>query len=237
MVSSTTKSAFWRGFRDAAPFFLVVAPFGLLFGVVAIEAGLTLAQAMGMSSLVIAGAAQFSALQLMTENAPIALVVAAAVAVNLRMAMYSAALAPHLGPSPLWQRALMSYVLFDQTFAASSLEFERNPDQSHVAKAAYFAGTVMPVAPVWLVFSLIGALVGTGIPPELGLDFAVPITFLAIVAPMLRTRAHVAAAFTSALLALALAGLPSGIGLLIAGGVAMVVGAVVEVLDAKDPSP
>ncbi len=229
MASSTTKSAFWRGLRDGAPFVVVAAPFATLFGVVATEAGLNIVQTMGMSALVIAGAAQFTAVQLMTENAPVFLVIAAALAVNLRMAMYSAALAPHLGAAPFWQRALIAYVNFDQTYAASVLKYEQEPALTVPERVAYFFGTVIPVAPPWLVFSLLGALIGSGIPPEYALDFAMPITFLALVAPMLKSLAHIAAALTSVFFALILAGLPSGVGLLIAGLIAMSVGASVEV--------
>ena len=143
--------------------------------------------------------------------------------------MYSAALAPHLGAAPFWQRALIAYVNFDQTYAASVLKYEQEPALTVPERVAYFFGTVIPVAPPWLVFSLLGALIGSGIPPEYALDFAMPITFLALVAPMLKSLAHIAAALTSVFFALILAGLPSGVGLLIAGLIAMSVGASVEV--------
>src|SRR5690606_8776600 len=105
MSGSTTKSAYLRGLRDGLPFIVVLLPFALLFGVVATEAGLTLAQAMGFNILVIAGSSQFAAVALMQENAPLFAVLATSLAVNLRMAMYSAALVPHFGAAPLWQRA------------------------------------------------------------------------------------------------------------------------------------
>jgi predicted branched-subunit amino acid permease len=75
MPSSSATRAFWRGARDALPFALVVGPFALVFGVVATEAGLDLAQTMAFSVLVIAGASQFAALQQMTENAPTIVVI------------------------------------------------------------------------------------------------------------------------------------------------------------------
>lgn len=230
MASSTTKSAFWRGVRDGGPFLLVIIPFGTLFGVVATEAGLSLAETMGMTALVIAGAAQFTAVQLMTENAPVFLVIAAALAVNLRMAMYSAALAPHLGAAPFWQRAVIAYLNFDQTFAASMAEYDRKPELPLREKVVYFLGTVVPVAPPWIFFSWVGAVAGASIPAEFGLDFALPIAFIAMIAPMLKTLAHVAAALTSVIVALLLAWMPSGFGLLIAGVIAMGVGATVETL-------
>mgnify|MGYP001454594658 CR=1 FL=1 len=127
---SDTKSIFWSGFLDCIPFILVVAPFGLLFGVVATEAGLNLLETMSMTVLVIAGAAQFTALALLQDQAPTFVVILAALAVNLRMAMYSAALVPHLGKTSLRTRALASYFMIDQTFAVSIKKYERNPQWS-----------------------------------------------------------------------------------------------------------
>ena len=200
----------------------------MLFGVVAAEAGLTLAQAMGFSVVVIAGAAQFAALQMMLENAAIGLVLLASLAVNLRMAMYSASLVPYLGAAPLWQRALVSYVNFDQTYITAMARYEAEPDLSVPERVWFFLGVSTPLVPLWFGMTALGALVGTAIPPEYALDFALPITFLAMIGPMLRTLAHVAAAFASLVVGLVLVGLPSGMGLLIAAGCAMVVGVMVE---------
>ncbi|MGP1357860.1 AzlC family ABC transporter permease [Roseicyclus sp.] len=229
MQAETRPSeAFWRGLKDSLPFTIVVLPFGMLFGVVGTEAGLNLAQVMGFSFLVIAGASQFAALQLMTENAPVLIVVASALAVNLRMAMYSASLAPHLGAAPLWQRALIAYMNVDQTYALAVQRYEAAPPLSLPAKVAFFVGVSMPIVPLWYAATLIGVLVGSAIPPDWGLDFAVPITFLALVAPALRTAAHVGAAVTSVTVALLLAGLPWNLGLLVAGLAGMIVGAEIE---------
>ena len=227
-TTSSKRSAFWRGARGAAPFTLVVVPFGALFGVVGTEAGLNLAQVMGFSFLVIAGASQFAALQLMTENAAGFVVVASALAVNLRMAMYSAALAPHLGAAPLWQRALVAYMNVDQTYALSAQRYEDAPSEPLSHKIAFFFGTCLPIVPLWYVASLAGILVGSAIPASWGLDFIVPITFLALVAPALRTMAHVAAACSSITLALLCAGLPWNLGLMVAGLGGMIIGAEVE---------
>jgi predicted branched-subunit amino acid permease/branched-subunit amino acid transport protein len=202
MPSSPAKGAFWRGARDALPFMLVVGPFALVFGVVATEAGLGLFETMAFSVLVIAGAAQFAAIHQMTENAPTIIVILTALAVNLRMAMYSAALVPHLGAAPLWQRACVAYLNFDQSYAMSVAEYERRPAMPLGERLAYFFGVCAPVAPSWYVMTLAGALLGETIPPSFALDFAMPITFIAIMTPMLRTLAHVSAAATSVVAAL-----------------------------------
>lgn len=222
------RKAFLRGVAAAAPFMLMVVPFGLLYGVVATEAGMSMVEVMAFSIMVIAGAAQFAAVQLMQDGAPLAIVLATSLAINLRMAMYSAALTPHLGAAPLRTRAAMAYFLVDQTFAAAFLEFSRHPDQRLAEKTAFFFGAVAPVCPLWYATSWAGARFGSAIPPEYALDFVVPVAFLAIIAPMLRTLAHVAAAAMSVVLALAFAWLPYSSGLLVAAVGAMLTGALVE---------
>lgn len=229
MAITTVKSAFLTGLRDGLPFVLVAGPFALLFGVVASEAGLPLSQVMGMSVLVIAGAAQFAALQLMLDGSTIPFIVAGALAVNLRMAMYSAALVPHLGPAPLWQRALVSYLNFDQTYAASVARYEDEPHLTVPQKVWFFLGVATPITPTWIAMTWVGAEIGSIIPGHWPLDFALPITFIALIGPMLRTVAHVVAAGVSIAAALALAWMPSGTGLLLAALCAMVAGAATEV--------
>lgn len=228
MTLTTTKSVYWKGVRDGAPFIFVVAPFALLFGVVATEAGLNVWETLAFSVVVIAGAAQFTAIQLMQENAPTIIVLASALAVNLRMAMYSASLTPHLGATPLWQRALAAYMMVDQSYACSILAYEQNQRWTPAQKMAFYFGAVTPVIPVWYAMTVAGALIGSSMPAGLALDFAVPITFIAMIAPALRTLAHQAAAVASVVLALSFAFVPFNLGLIIAGIGGMMVGAQVE---------
>jgi predicted branched-subunit amino acid permease len=228
------RHAHWyvRGVRDGAPFVLVVCPFALLFGVVGSEAGLSFAQVMGMAILVIAGAAQFATLQLLVEQAPAAVAVATGLAVNLRMAMYSASLMPHLGPGPLGLRALAAYFMVDQAYAMAIQRYVYD-EMSVEEKFAYYFGVVTPICPLWYVFCGVGALVGTRIPPELALDFAVPITFIAMVAPMLRGHPNLIAAAVAVVVALLADGLPYDLGLIVAGLAGMGAGATAEVLRAE----
>lgn len=228
MVSSSDKSAFRAGVRDGAPFILVIVPFSTLFGILATEAGLSVFEVLAFSVVVIAGAAQFTALQLMNEEAPTLVVLASALAVNLRMAMYSASLTPHIGAAPLWQRAIAAYFTVDQSYAVSITKFEAEPEMTLPDKIAYFMGVVTPVCPLWWIFTGVGAYVGEAIPASFALDFAVPITFLAIIAPALRTKAHVSAALTAAALSLLLVSVPYNLGILLAGLGGMIVGARVE---------
>ncbi|MCG3269440.1 AzlC family ABC transporter permease [Yoonia sp. I 8.24] len=227
-VKTASKSAYWAGVRDGVPFIFVAGPFALLFGVIATDAGLTIGQAMGFSVLVIAGASQFAAVQMITENAGIAFVLMAALAVNLRMAMYSASLVPFLGSAPMWQRALVSYLNFDQTYITSIARYEARPEMTVPDRVMYFLGVASPITPLWVIMTLVGILAGTAIPEAWALDFIMPIMFLAMVAPMLKSVAHIAAAVASIIVALVLVDMPSGTGLLVAAGVAMLTGAAVE---------
>lgn len=228
MPTTTEKSALLQGIFSGLPFIIVLVPFATLFGVVATEAGLNVAETVGFSLLVIAGAAQFTAVQLMVEDAPVWIVLAASLAVNMRMAMYSASIQPHLGELPLMKRALVAYTLVDQNFAAASMRFEEAPDRPIQEKFLFFIGVIVPLFPLWVGFSWVGAVAGNLIPDWLELDFALPILFLAIVAPMLKTLAHLGAAITSIVVALLLSFLPSGTGVLLSGGIAMMVGAEIE---------
>ena len=224
----TLSKDFWQGVRDGTPFILVILPFGAVFGVVATEAGLNLSQVMGFSVLVIAGAAQFVAVQMMVDSAPVLIVLAASLAVNLRMAMYSASLAPHLGRISWWKRGVVSYFMVDQAYAASILKYEQTPSMTPENKLSYYLGVITPVCPVWYLATWAGAALGTAVPAGLPIDFAVPITFLALIVPMLRSLAHVTAALVSIIGVLVFAALPFNLGLLLAALLAMMAGAEVE---------
>ncbi len=211
-------------------------PFGLLFGVFATEAGLNVVQTMAFSATVFAGAAQFTALQLMGENTPTVIVLISALAVNLRVAMYSASLTPYLGAAPLWQRAFAAYLIVDQSYACSIVRFEKEPQMTVPQRMRYFFGTVTPITPLWILGTYLGAVLGAQIPESWALDFALPITFLAMIGPMMRTMAHVVAALVAITVALLTVAVPYNLGLLIAGAAGMMAGAQAELLLARRAS-
>ncbi|MCZ4353145.1 AzlC family ABC transporter permease [Roseovarius aestuarii] len=230
MTPKNTLSPYLQGMADGAPFVLVVVPFGLLFGVVSSELGLHVLEAITLSLMVLAGAAQFTGVQLLAEGTPALIALIAALAVNLRMAMYAAALAPHWQGAPLRERAFAAWLVVDQGYACAMLAYEKNPDWSSRQKLRYYVGTVSLICPFWCAFTVIGAVLGTAIPPEYALDFAVPITFLAMIGPMLRTGAHMAAALVAVFASLLLAWMPYSLGLLVAGALGMITGAQVELI-------
>lgn len=212
----------------AVPFTVMIVPFGALFGVLATAQGMSVFEAMAFSVVVIAGASQFAALQMMQDGAPILLIILTATAVNLRMAMYSVALTPHLGRAPLWQRAVIAYFLVDQSFVLGAAEFERRPDWGLAEKLAWYAGIVTPICGLWYLATWLGATFGKSVPPHWPFDFIVPVSFLAMIAPILLTRAQMVAAAVSVGGTLALWWMPHSSGLLVAALAAMLAGAIWE---------
>ncbi len=156
------------------------------------------------------------------------LVLAAALLVNLRMAIYSAALAPHLGAAPLWKRATAAYLMVDNAYAVAIAEYTRAPERPVAWKMAYYFGGALPVCGAWYAATLVGALTGQAIPDSWSLDLAVPIAFIALLAPLVRNLAQLAAVMTSVVAALALAAMPYNTELLVAAALGMLVGAEVE---------
>ncbi|MEO1563767.1 MAG: AzlC family ABC transporter permease [Pseudomonadota bacterium] len=227
-MERSAKTVFWNGFRDAIPFILVIVPFGTLFGVVGTEAGWNVAQVMAATFLVIAGASQFTAVALWADNTPLFFILLTSLAVNLRMAMYSAALVPHFGKAPLGLRALLAYAIVDQNFAMGTKKYEEEPDLTWQEKVAYFIGMFVFIAPFWYTCTYLGAVFGAAIPESFALDFATPILFIALIAPLLRTLPNLVAALCSIVFALALNEVPYSLGLIIAAVIAMVAGAQTE---------
>lgn len=198
------------------PFAFVIFPFGLLFGVVATEAGFDFIQTLVFSFTVFAGAAQFTAVAMVNDHAPTLVILLASLGVNLRMAMYSAALVPHFGCLPIFQRILLAYCITDQSFALSERKHIDEPELSPTEKARYFFGGFCFLSPAWLTSVVLGALLGAQIPQEYALDFAMPILFIALFGPMIRSLPHAVAAFVSVLGGLVFITLPFSLGLIVA---------------------
>lgn len=229
-LARSPAQAFRIGMLQSLPLLFVLLPFALLFGVVSVEAGINIPQILGFSVLVLAGASQFTAVQLLSDNAPTWIVILSGLAVNLRMAMYSASLVPWLrGTSPS-RKAWIAYTLVDQTYALAIQHYERHPKLGLPQRTAYFLGAATGMCIPWVLASWLGAVLGSAISDDIALDFALPICFLAMIAPMLRTIAHMAACFVAIVTALVFSGLPSGLGMMLAAPLGMAAGAVVEVL-------
>ena len=201
------------GLRDILPLIPGIIPFALVSALAAREAGLDIAQAMGLSTIVFAGAAQMAFASLVGSAAVAPVIVATVLVINLRFLMYSASLAPHLRREAGWRRALMAYMLTDQAYAVSIRRYTDTPAMAR--KGWLYLGAALPMWLVWQVFTLGGLLLGARVPPEWGLEFTVPLVFLVLLVPAVRDRPGLEAAVVSAVVAVLLAGLPWNLGLML----------------------
>ena len=219
------RSALRRGFTDVAPILLGVAPLGLVTGVAAANAGLDLVLAVGMSVIVFAGAAQLAALELIRTDAPLLVVISTAAIINLRMLMYSASIAPHFREFAAKWKAGLAYVLTDQAYALSIARFEA--DES-LDRRSYYLGVAFPIWIVWQITTAAGVVLGTSVPPAWGLDFTVPLVFLALLVPAIEDRETLIAAAVGGTIAVLGGGLPLNLGLPVGATVGIVAGALAE---------
>jgi 4-azaleucine resistance transporter AzlC len=220
-----TRAAFADGARAIAPIVIGVFPFGLIAGVAAVEAGLTTVQALAASPMIFAGASQLAAMDLIGRDSPLLVIVLTAWVINARFAMYSAALAPPFASLRLRHRAVAAYLLTDQAFAMSTIRFART-DEPAPARFAFYLGSALVLALTWHTATIIGVVVGTGVPAEWSLDFAVPLVFIALLFPAITDRATRVAAIAAAIAAASLRGLPLNLGLLTAALIGIVAGLV-----------
>ncbi len=228
MLSAMSFSweAYRSGATDVAPIVAGILPFGLVTGVAAANVGLAPHEAVGLSALVFAGASQLAGLALLGQGAGFVVIVMTTFLINLRMAMYSASLAPWLERLRPGTRLGLSYLITDQAYAFAILRF---PHEPHVGRRRdYFLGTATPLLALWLATTWAGARLGVELPPSWQLEFAIPLMFLALLAPAVRDRPGLVAAAVGALLAIALRGLPFNLGLVIAASAGIAAGAVAE---------
>jgi len=197
--------------RALMPMHLGVAPFGVIYGVVALQSGIPPLAAFLMSSLVFAGSAQFLLAQLVGAGAPALLSVGAVGLINLRHALYSASVAPILHALPRRWKLLLAYLLTDEAYAAAIPHLLEQP-KSPVAHWILF-GAGFALWAGWQLATLAGVLLGAQLPADLGLDFALPLTFIAIVVPLIDGRARLLAALVAAAAAILLVDLPYKTGL------------------------
>lgn len=218
------KDDFLKGAKDLSPILLGVLPFSMVVGVAAVSVGIPQLQAIAMSIIVFAGASQLAVIELMSKNAPIAVVVLTALIINLRFTMYSASLAPYFrGLNTFW-KGLCAYILSDQAYAVSITEFRSRKRN----KTWYYLGAAFILWFTWQIGTILGVLVGSSIPRGLSLEFAVPLTFMALLFPNLEDRPSKFAALVSGVVVVFATSLPYNLGLITAALIAITSGAAAD---------
>jgi 4-azaleucine resistance transporter AzlC len=218
--------SFWAGVRAEFPLLVGVFPFGLIYGALALGAGLSPAAAQMMSSIVFAGSSQFVAAQLIHEAAPGVVIVLTIAVVNLRHMLYSASMAPYLKDLSMRWKVLLAYLLTDEAYAATIIHYEEQ--RLTLGSHWFFLGAGLSLWFTWQVSTAAGIFLGAAIPAAWPLDFALPLTFIAMVTPMLKDRPVAAAAISAGVVALLAYGLPYKLGLILAALVGILIGTLLE---------
>ncbi len=224
-MNRRTKS-FLAGVRAEFPLLVGVFPFGLIYGALALESGLSAAPAQMMSSIVFAGSSQFVAAQMIHQSAPGLIIVLTIAVVNMRHLLYSASIAPYIEHLPTRWKTLLAYLLVDEVYATTIIHYEE--DGFTPTSHWFFLGAGLALWTTWQVGTALGIFLGTAIPASWPLDFALPLTFIAMVTPVLKDYPVVAAAVSAGAVALIAYSLPFKLGLILAALIGIFVGTYLE---------
>ena len=216
----------WNGVRAEFPLLIGVFPFGMIYGALALNAGLSASASQLMSSIVFAGSSQFVTAQLVHDAAPAFVIIVTIAVVNLRHMLYSASLAPYLHDLSLRWKALLSYLLTDEAYAPTIIKYER--DGIKPFSHWFLLGAGFSLWFTWQVSTALGIFLGTAIPEDWPLDFALPLTFIAMVVPILKNRPMVASALSAGVVALLAYSLPYKLGIILAALTGILVGTILE---------
>lgn len=222
MRTHFSPPAFFEGAHDIAPMLVGIVPFGIVCGIGAIAAGASPVAALAMSMIMFSGAAQIIAVQLLAAGAPFSVILLSCLVVSLRLVIYSAAMAPYLRRLDGRWRNLLSFLLTDQAFAGTIQRFRESDDLR--ANASYFLGSGALLWVTWQVATVAGIVAGQVIPATWQLDFVVPLCFLAVLVPLLRSRVAMLVFAVATVAVIALDSIPLRLSLLGGGLLAIAAG-------------
>jgi len=195
---NSNSKIFLKGIVDVSPLMIPVVPFGLIFGILAIDIGFTPLATMGMSLIIFGGASQIVLLQLFSGGASSLVIISSVGAVNSRHLLYGAVVSEHVSDLKLFWKIIISYFLIDQAFARSNEYFKKNNDKN---KYFHLIGGGVTCWVIWQTTTFLGIILGSAIPEKLGLSFAVPLTFLALLVNDFRKMINVIVIIISGLVA------------------------------------
>jgi len=222
------RSEFLAGVKAELPILLGVIPFGTIYGVLAVGAGLPVVAAQAMSVIVFAGSAQFVGAQLLRLSTPGVIIVLTTFVVNLRHILYSASIAPHLKRLNLVWKLILAYLLTDEAYAVAITHYDQTSASRTPHQHWYFLGAGLALWSTWQVSTATGILLGAQIPPGWALDFTLALTFIALVVPALNDKPSAAAALVAGLVAVLAVGWPYKLGLMAAAASGIAAGLLAE---------
>jgi predicted branched-subunit amino acid permease len=221
---SVDRATVRRGITNALPLYVPAVPFALVIGLAIVEADLNLFSGWSGAWLIFGGAAQLTLVSLLGSGAAVLAAITAALVVNARHLMYSAAMAPIFQRQPAWFRWLGPYVLVDQMFALTVIEKDRDP----ASFRAYYLAAGATFWTLWQITTALGIAIGPVIPEEWNLGFAVPLLFIGLVVLGVDKSSKLVAALVGAGVTYLFAGLPNRTGLLVGALAGIVIGTMME---------
>jgi len=194
---SKKKENLLKGFYDVSPLLLPVVPFGIIFGAIGIDLGFGPYITYATSIIIFSGASQIVFFQLLSNGASSIIAITSSSVVSTRHLLYGAVVAQYLSKLSLMWKIFLSYLLTDQAFAVSQEFFKKNSNDEY--KHYHLLGAGLTLWIVWQLTTVIGILLGSIVPEELGLSFTIPLTFLALLINYFRKIDHLIVIFLSGL--------------------------------------
>jgi 4-azaleucine resistance transporter AzlC len=217
---------FFQGIKAEIPILIGVIPFGMIYGVLAIDAGLKPTIAQAMSAIVFAGSSQFISTQMFAAGSPGLMIILTVAVVNLRHLLYSASVAPYLvGLKRSW-KWILAYLLTDEAYAVAITHYRKPGDQRY--RHWFFLGAGLALWSSWQASTAVGIFLGSIIPPDWPLDFTLALTFIALLVPGLKDRANVLTAIVAGVVAIFAYNLPYKLGLILAAVIGIAAGVWME---------
>jgi len=179
---------FFRGVIDVLPLMIPVVPFGIIFGAIGIELGFGPYLTYASSIIIFSGASQIVIFQLISAGASTLVAITSSAVVSSRHLLYGAVVSQYLSHLSIYWKITLSYLLTDQAFAVSNEYFKKNEENKF--KHYHLVGSGLTLWFIWQVTTIIGIVLGSIVPDELGLSFTIPLTFLALLVTYLRSIDH-----------------------------------------------
>jgi 4-azaleucine resistance transporter AzlC len=220
------REEFLAGVKAVLPMVIGVIPFGMIYGIVALNAGLPASAAQAMSAIIFAGSSQFVSAQLFSLSVPAVINVLTVSVINLRHALYSASISPYLEKLPNRWKWGLAYLLTDEAYAVTILHYQEAGDKRN--KHWFFLGAGLTLWTTWQLSTAAGIFLGTSVPESWSLDFTLALIFIALTVPAIKDRASLGAALSAGVVAVIAFGLPLKLGLLAAAFIGIVVGLLIE---------
>tara|TARA_B100001758_G_C18211225_1_gene505168 strand:+ start:102 stop:788 length:687 start_codon:yes stop_codon:yes gene_type:complete len=202
----TKIKTFTAGIIDVLPLMIPVIPFGIIFGAIGIEIGFSPLLTYATSIIIFSGASQIVILQLLSAGASSLVAITSSSVISARHLLYGAVLSQHLNHLSIYWKIGLSYLITDQAFAVSNEYFKKN--NYNKFKHYHLIGSGLTLWIIWQITTIIGILLGSIVPEELGLTFAIPLTFLALLINYLRNYKHIIVIIVSGVSSLIFFGVP-----------------------------